>query len=69
MRLKCVNVISDYKDIFPKGDFFEASEMKNGFCDVHGNRTKRNGTPWTGILSLGFIVVPGLAKFEILPNE
>lgn len=68
MRLKCVNVIADFKDVFPKGSVVQASEMKAGFCDVEGSRLKRNGTPWTGVLSLGHIVVLGVAKFEILPE-
>lgn len=68
MKLKCVNVISDYNKTFPKGQVFEASELKNGFCDVHGLTAKRNGTPWTGVLSLGCIVVLGVAKFEIQPE-
>ncbi|QPI18254.1 hypothetical protein POP15_206 [Pectobacterium phage POP15] len=29
---------------------------------------KRDGTPWTGVLSLGHVVVLGVAKFEILPE-
>lgn len=69
MRLKCTGLISDYKDVFSKGALYEASTMKNGFCDVHGGRTKRNGTPWTGVLSLGKIVVLGVAKFEIVTEE
>ncbi|MCL6318877.1 hypothetical protein EXT67_21565 [Pectobacterium atrosepticum] len=55
--------------MFPKGQIFTASELKNGFCDVEGARPKRNGTPWTGVLSLGHVVVLGVAKFEILPEE
>ncbi|QYC52471.1 hypothetical protein [Salmonella phage SSBI34] len=66
MKLKCVNVISDFKSVFPKGETFEATELKNGFCDVEGTRKKRNGTDWTGVLSLGHVVVLGVAKFEIL---
>lgn len=66
MRLKCTGLISDYKDVFTKGEEYEASAMKNGFCDVEGKRSKRNGTPWTGVLSLGKIVVLGVAKFEIV---
>lgn len=69
MRLKCLGLISDYKGVFTKGGEYEASKIKNGFCDVHGNRLKRNGTPWTGVLSLGHIVVLGVAKFEIVKEE
>lgn len=69
MNLKCTNVISDFNKVFPKGQVFTASELKNGFCDVEGTRPKRNGTPWTGVLSLGHVVVLGVAKFEILPEE
>lgn len=66
MKLKCVNVISDYNKVFPKGEVYEASELKQGFCDVQGYRPKRNGSCWTGVLSLGHVVVLGVAKFEIV---
>lgn len=69
MKLKALSVMSDFKDVFTKGEIYEASEMKNDLCDVFGNRLKKNGTPWTGVLSLGRIVVLGVAKFEILPKE
>lgn len=69
MKLKCTNVITDFNKVFPKGQVFTSTELKNGFCDVEGTRPKRNGTPWTGVLSLGHIVVLGVAKFEILPEE
>lgn len=69
MKLKCVNVISDFSKVFPKGQVVTASELKNGFCDVEGTRPKRDGSPWTGVLSLGHVVVLGVAKFEILPEE
>lgn len=68
MQLKCVNVISDYNKVFPKGQIFTASEMKNGFCDVEGLRPRRGGNPWLGVFSLGHIVVLGVAKFEIIPE-
>ncbi|UZZ64370.1 hypothetical protein A54_130 [Septuagintavirus sv54] len=66
MKLKCLNVIADFKDVFPKGELFDATEMRNDFCDVTGKRPKRNGTPWTGVQSLGHVVVLGVAKFEIV---
>lgn len=69
MRLKCLGLISDYKDAFQKGGLYDASELRNDTCDVFGDRPKRNGTPWTGVLSLGNIVVLGVASFEILPEE
>lgn len=69
MHLKCVNVIADFNKVFPKGQVVTASELKNGFCDVEGTRPKRDGSPWTGVLSLGHVVVLGVAKFEILPEE
>lgn len=69
MKLKCVNVISDYNKVFPKGQTFSAGEMKNGFCDVEGLRPKRDGKDWLGVFSLGHIVVLGVAKFEILPES
>lgn len=69
MKLKALSVMSDFKDVFTKGEIYEASDMKNDLCDVFGNRLKKNGTPWTGVLSLGRIVVLGVAKFEILPKE
>lgn len=69
MRLKCVGVITDFNKVFQKGSTYTATELKNGFCDVEGIRLKRNGTPWAGVLSLGHIVVLGVAKFEILPEE
>ena len=62
-------MIADFNKVFPKGQIFTASELKNGFCDVDGLRPKRNGTPWTGVVSLGHIVVLGVAKFEIVPGE
>lgn len=68
MKLKCVNVISDYNKVFPKGAVVEATELRHGLCDVQGARPKRNGSPWTGVLSLGHIVVLGVAKFEIIPE-
>lgn len=68
MKLKTLSVMSDFKDVFTKGEIYEASEMKNDLCDVFGNRLKKNGTPWTGVLSLGRVVVLGVAKFEILPK-
>lgn len=69
MKLKCLSVIGDFNKVFPKGQIVTASELKNGFCDVEGTRLKRNGTPWTGVLSLGHVVVLGVAKFEILPED
>lgn len=69
MRLKCRGIISDYKDVFQKGNLYDASELRNDTCDVFGDRLKKNGTPWTGVLSLGNIVVLGVASFEILPEE
>lgn len=62
-------MIADFNKVFPKGQVFTSSELKNGFCDVEGLRPKRNGTKWTGVISLGHIVVLGVAKFEILPEE
>lgn len=61
-------MIADFNKVFPKGQIVTASELKNGFCDVEGTRPKRNGTPWTGVMSLGHVVVLGVAKFEILPE-
>lgn len=69
MKLKCRGIIGDYKDAFRKGNFYEASELRSDVCDVYGDRLKRNGTPWTGVLSLGNIVVLGVASFEIVPEE
>lgn len=69
MKIKCVNVISDFKDAFVKGETYEASELKGGYCDVYGSRTKKDGTPWLGVQSLGHIVVLGVAKFTILSEK
>lgn len=69
MNLICKGLISDYKDVFEKGETYEASEIKNGFCEVYGKRTKKNGTPWTGVVSLGHIVILGVAKFEIVKEK
>lgn len=66
MQLRCLGVISDFKDVFEKGALYEASELKNDFCDVIGNRLKKDGQPWLGVFSLGHIVVNGIAKFEIV---
>lgn len=41
MKLLCVGLISDFKDVFEKGASYEASELQNGFCDVYGKRLKR----------------------------
>lgn len=69
MEIKCVNVIKDFTDVFQKGKVYEATEMKNDFCDITGDRTKKNGTAWTGVSSLGHVVVLGVAKFEIVGAE
>lgn len=69
MKLKCLSVISDFNNAFKKGHIYEASEIKHELCDVVGDRKKRNGTDWTGVLSLGHIVVLGVAKFSIVPVE
>ncbi|BDU12065.1 hypothetical protein [Escherichia phage phiWec190] len=69
MKLKCVGLIDTFKDVFDKGASYEASELKNGFCDVHGKRLKKNGEPWLGVMSCGHIVVNGVAKFEIVKEE
>lgn len=69
MELKCVNVIKDFDDVFQKGKIFQATEMKNDFCDITGDRPKKNGTAWTGVGSLGHVVVLGVAKFEIVGAE
>lgn len=69
MKLRCLGVIDTYKDVFTKEASYEASELTNGFCDVYGNRLKRDGTPWLGLVSLGYIVVSGVGKFEIITEE
>ena len=69
MKLKCVSVLSDFKGTFNKGDIYEASEPRQGICDVIGDKPKRNGNDWCGVYSLGYIVVLGVAKFEVLPGE
>lgn len=69
MKLKCLSVISDFNNAFKKGDIYEASEIRYEMCDVVGDRKKRNGTDWTGVLSLGHIVVLGVAKFSILEED
>lgn len=70
MRLKCRGIISDYKDVFTKGEIYTGSKIKDGICEVYGGgRPKRDGTPWCGVLSLGNIVVLGVASFIILPEE
>lgn len=69
MILKCVGIIDTFKDVFDKGASYEASEMKNGFCDVFGKRLKKNGDPWLGVISCGHIIVNGVAKFEIIKEE
>lgn len=55
--------------MFKKGEVYQASSLKNDICDVYGDRLKRNGSTWTGVLSLGAIVVLGVASFEILEDE
>lgn len=69
MQLKCLSVIDTFKDVFVKGDVYEATPIKNELCDVTCLRNKRNGTTWTGVLSLGLVVVLGVAKFEIIKDE
>lgn len=69
MKLRCLSIISDYADAFKKGNVYESSTLKADICDVTGDRPKRNGHPWCGVYSLGHIVVLGVAKFEILPEE
>ena len=69
MKLKCVGLIDTFKDVFDKGASYEASELKTGFCDVHGKSLKKNGEPWLGVMSCGHIVVNGVAKFEIVKEE
>lgn len=69
MKLKCIGLIDTFKDVFTKNEVYMASELSNGFCDVTGNRPKKDGQPWLAVLSLGYIVVLGVAKFEILKEE
>jgi hypothetical protein len=69
MKLLCVGLISDFKDVFEKGVSYEASELQNGFCDVYGKRLKKNGDHWLGVMSCGHIIVNGVAKFEIIKGE
>lgn len=69
MKLKCVNLISDYKDVFTKGDIYEGTEPRNGFSEVKGNRTKKDGLDWLAVSSLGHYVVLGVAKFEIVKED
>jgi len=69
MKVKCRKVVADFSGVFPKNQIFEASELKNGICEVEGLRKKKDGTDWAGVLSLGCIVVLGVACFDILPPE
>jgi len=69
LKLKCVNLISDYKDVFTKNEVYEASEPRNGFCEVSGNRKRKDGLDWLAVASLGHYVVLGVAKFEIVKED
>ena len=69
MQLKCLSIIGGYEDAFKKGNVYQASPIRGDICDVTGDRPKRNGNLWCGVLSHGHIVVLGVAKFEIIPEE
>lgn len=66
MKLKCVNLISDYKNVFTKNEVYAASEPRNGFCEVIGARKRKDGLDWLAVSSVGHYVVLGVAKFEIV---
>ena len=69
MKLKCEKVIADFKDAVEAGKFYNASDLKYDICDVVGDRPKRHGSTWTGVFSLGKVVVLGVAKFSILEED
>lgn len=69
MKLKCINLIDTYKDVFTKGAIYEASEPRGGFCEVEGKRKRKCGNNWLAVSSLGNMVVLGVASFMIVPEE
>lgn len=66
MKLKCINVIKDFADVFVKGSTYESTEFKNDFCLIKGRRPMRLNDTWQGLRSLGNVIVPGVASFEII---
>ena len=69
MKLKCVNLISDYKNVFTKNEVYTASEPRNGYVEVKGARQRKDGLDWLAVASLGHYVVLGVAKFEIVEDK
>lgn len=69
MKIKCKKVIKDFESAFCKGKEYESTEVDKGFCVVTGDRLKKDGTHWVGVLSIGSIVVLGVARFDIISEE
>lgn len=66
MKLKCLNVIKDFGDVFVKGSAYESTDFKNDFCLIKGRRAMKLNDTWQGVRSLGGVVVLGVASFEII---
>lgn len=65
-KLKCTNVIKDFNDTFNKGSEYSATEFKNGYCLVTGDRPHRHHDTFQAIKCIDSITIMGIATFKVI---